>query len=154
VDVLHSGKCLRAVVLISSPPEVKKENIKITNSVSHFGGQLLTVTHWSESVNGFMNFNIFLPDIQIDEQRGNPYPALYCLGGLSSNHENFSIKSGFGAYAKKHRIAVIFPDTSPRNTNIEGVAKDWEFGDSASFYVDATSEKYQKHFQMFTYLTK
>jgi S-formylglutathione hydrolase len=79
-----------------------------------------------------MNFGLYLPDIDIDGQRGNPYPALYCLGGLSS-------KSGFAPFARKHRIAVIFPDTSARNTNIQGVADDWELGDSASFYVNATS---------------
>lgn len=33
-----------------------------------------------------MNFNLYLPDINIDAQRGKPYPALYCLGGLGSNH--------------------------------------------------------------------
>jgi hypothetical protein len=33
-----------------------------------------------------MNFGLYLPDIDIDGQRGNPYPALYCLGGLSSTH--------------------------------------------------------------------
>lgn len=112
------------------------------------------MSHWSDSVDGFMNFCIYLPDSHIDEQRGKPYPVLYCLGGLTSNNENWSIKSGFGPYAKKHRIAVVFPDSSPRNTNIPGVAEDWELGDSASFYVNATSEKYKKHFQMYTYITE
>lgn len=35
------------------------------------------------------------------------------------------MKSGFARYAKKHRIAVVFPDTSPRNTGIAGIAEDW-----------------------------
>lgn len=100
-----------------------------------------------------MNFMVYLPDLNIDGQRGKPCPALYCLGGLGSNHENFCIKSGFGPHAQKHRIAVVFPDTSPRNTNIEGIASDWELGDSAGFYVNTTSDKYKKHFQMFTYIT-
>lgn len=72
-----------------------------------------------------MNFGIWIPDINIDHQRGKPYPTLYFLGGLTSNHENFSMKSGFGQWAKKHKIACVFPDTSPRNTNIQGVADDW-----------------------------
>lgn len=100
-----------------------------------------------------MNFNLYLPELKIDGQRGKPFPALYCLGGLGSNHENFAIKSGFGAFARKHQLAVVFPDTSPRNTNIAGVADDWELGESASFYVNATSDKYKKHYQMFTYIT-
>jgi len=86
-----------------------------------------------------MNFNVYIPDVDVDGQRGKPYPVLYCLGGLSSTQENFAVKSGFGPYARKHRVAVVFPDTSPRNTNIQGVAEDWELGDSASFYVNATS---------------
>ena len=69
-------------------------------------------------------------------------------------HETSCQRIYWGSHAKKHRIAVIFPDTSPRNTNIEGVADDWEVGSAASFYVDTTSEKYKKHFQMFTYLTE
>lgn len=68
---------------------------------------------------------IYLPDIDVSDQRGHAYPVLYCLGGISSNHENFATKSGFGNYAHKHRIAVVFPDTSPRNTNIQGVSDDW-----------------------------
>lgn len=31
---------------------------------------------------------------------------------------------------------------------------DWTFGDSAGYYVDATSEKYAKHFNMFSYVNK
>ena len=65
-----------------------------------------------------MSFNIFIPDDQIFEQRGEPYPVLYFLSGLSCTHDNAPQKSGFAKYAKKHRIAVVFPDTSPRNTNI------------------------------------
>ena len=46
-----------------------------------------------------MKFSIFLPEDSISGQRGNPYPVLYYLSGLSSNHENASFKSGFGLYA-------------------------------------------------------
>lgn len=101
-----------------------------------------------------MTFGIFLPDEEVKHQRGKPYPALYCLAGLTCNHENFPLKSGFAPFAKKHRIACIFPDTSPRNTGIEGIDADWQWGNSASYYVDATSEKSKKHFRMFSYLTK
>lgn len=75
-----------------------------------------------------MNFIIYIPNVNINQQRGKVYPVLYCLGGLGSNYQNFCIKSGFANYAKKHRIAVVFPDTSPRNTNIANIADDWEFG--------------------------
>lgn len=101
-----------------------------------------------------MNFNVYLPNSRINEQRGAPYPVIYCLAGLTCTEENFTTKSGFGESASKHRVAVVFPDTSPRNTNIPGVSDSWEVGNSASFYVDATSESYGKHFNMYTYITK
>lgn len=49
---------------------------------------------------------------------------------------------------------MVFPDTSPRDTGIEGVKEDWAFGEGAGFYVDATESKYSKHFRMYSYITK
>lgn len=63
-------------------------------------------------------------------------------------------KSGFARYAHQRRIAVVFPDTSPRNTGIAGISEDWEAGDSASYYVDATNDKTKQFFQMFSYINK
>lgn len=65
-----------------------------------------------------MTFNIFLPDDEICHQRGENYPVLYYLSGLTNKPDNAPSKAGFGRYAKKHRIAVVFPDTSPRDTGI------------------------------------
>jgi S-formylglutathione hydrolase len=79
---------------------------------------------------------------------------LYFLSGLGSNHDNAPQKSGFARFAKNHGIAVVFPDTSPRNTGIGGIADDWEAGDSASYFVDATNDKTKQYFQMFSYINK
>jgi S-formylglutathione hydrolase FrmB len=76
------------------------------------------VKHWSKVNNSEMTFNIFLPDEAIKEQRGDPYPVLYMLAGLSGDMDNFPIKSHFGPHAQKHRIACVFPDTSARNTGV------------------------------------
>ena len=65
-----------------------------------------------------MTFNIFVPEDDVNKQRGEPYPTLYHLGGLTSNQDNGAWKSGFAPYAAKHKIAIVFPDTSPRD--IEG----------------------------------
>lgn len=73
---------------------------------------------------------------------------------MTATHENFAIKSGFGQFAQKHKIACVFPDTSPRDTGIEGIKEDWQFGDSAGFYVNATQEKYKKHFNMYSYVNE
>lgn len=54
--------------------------------------------------------------------------------------------------ASEYRIAVVFPDTSPRDVNIEGVGDVYSFGLGAGFYVDATEEKYKNNFNMYTYV--
>jgi S-formylglutathione hydrolase len=154
IDELHSGNCLRAVVEINDPPERHRYPVKVLSSRRHCGGVLKTVEHWSDVNKCNMIFNIYLPEAEVNQQRGEPYPVLYFLSGLEGTHQNGAEKSGFGNYAKQHNIAVIFPDTSPRSTGIEGIDQDWTWGHSASYYVDATAEKYKTNFNMFTYINE
>lgn len=49
---------------------------------------------------------------------------------------------------------MVFPDTSPRNHGIEGVAGDYSWGESAGYYVDATVEKYRTNFNMYSYVNE
>ena len=95
-----------------------------------------------------------MPGETVKDQRCTPYPVLYFLTGLTSTHENGPWKSNFGAYAAKHKICVVFPDTSPRGVDIEGIKDEWDFGDGAGYYVNATVEKYSKHFNMYSYVTE
>ena len=64
------------------------------------------------------------------------------------------MKSGFGAHAAKHQIAMVFPDTSPRDVDIPEATTDKVLGYGAGFYLDATQEPWKKHFNMFTYVSK
>jgi len=48
---------------------------------------------------------------------------------------------------------MVFPDTSPRGLDIEGIKESWDFGESASYYLNATVDKWKKHFNMYTYIT-
>jgi len=153
VDALHSGDCLRAVVKISQSNQAPSK-VRVTNSIKYFGGSLKTVKHWSKVNNCEMTFNIYLPDETIKEQRCDAYPVIYFLSGLEANHENFSIKSHFGIYAHQHKIACVFPDTSPRDVAIDGIKDDWRFGIGAGYYVDATAEKYKAHFNMYSYVNE
>ncbi|CAM6002299.1 unnamed protein product [Sphagnum balticum] len=100
------------------PPERHRYPIKVLSSRRHCGGVVKTVEHWSDANKCNMTFNIYLPEAEVNQQRGQPYPVLYFLSGLEGTHENAAQKTGFGVYAKQHNIAVIFPDTSPRNTGI------------------------------------
>jgi len=49
---------------------------------------------------------------------------------------------------------MVFPDTSPRGLEIEDSRESKDFGEGAGYYVDATTEKYSKNFNMFTYVTE
>lgn len=49
---------------------------------------------------------------------------------------------------------MVFPDTSPRGVDIPGSKDVWYFGEGAGYYVDATTDKYKKNYNMYTYCTK
>jgi S-formylglutathione hydrolase len=79
----------------------------------------------------------------------------YWLSGLTCTDENFITKAGAFGPAAKHKIAIVCPDTSPRgHPEIAGERDSWDFGIAAGFYVNATEEKWARHYNMFDYVTK
>merc|ERR1719189_3463999 len=68
--------------------------------------------------------------------------------------ENARTKAHFAQEAGRVGLAVVFPDTSPRGVNIEGQDDSYDFGSGAGFYVNATSPKWSKHYNMYDYVTK
>lgn len=114
-----------------------------------FGGQQLQLQHSSESLSCDMQFSIYLPP----QAETGKVPVLYWLSGLTCTDQNFVSKAGAQQFAAEHGIAIVCPDTSPRG---EGVPDDtegsWDFGLGAGFYVDATQEPWNKHYQMYTYV--
>ena len=48
---------------------------------------------------------------------------------------------------------MVFPDTSCRGVDIEGIRENWDFGEGAGYYVDATVDKWSKNFNMYSYIT-
>jgi S-formylglutathione hydrolase len=115
------------------------------------GGLLGFYRHTAESCNGPMRFGLYRPPQALTQ--GRSCPVLMCLAGLTCNEETFLIKSGAIAHAAQLGLALLAPDTSPRETGIEGEAADWEFGSAASFYLDATVEPWSLHFRMQSWLT-
>lgn len=68
---------------------------------------------------------------------------------------NFIEKTGFQRFASKHRLIVVNPDTSPRNKTYSKKEEPLNVGDGASYYLDATEQKWEKQdFKMYTYLMK
>ncbi|MEZ5885959.1 MAG: S-formylglutathione hydrolase [Paracoccaceae bacterium] len=114
-----------------------------------YGGIQGVYSHRSDACACDMTFGLFLPKEAADE----PVPVLWYLSGLTCTHENAMVKSGAQAWAADHGIALVFPDTSPRG---EGVADDDEYdlGQGAGFYVNATETPWAAHFRMWDYLAE
>ena len=114
-----------------------------------FGGVQGVYAHDSQVTNCEMTFGLFLPA----EAEFGPVPVLWYLSGLTCTHENAMSKAGAQAFAAEHGIALVFPDTSPRG---EGVAdhEDYDLGQGAGFYVNATQDPWAKHFQMWDYIAE
>jgi S-formylglutathione hydrolase len=114
-----------------------------------YGGIQGVYSHRSDACACDMTFGLFLPKEAADE----PVPLLWYLSGLTCTHENAMVKSGAQAWAADHGIALVFPDTSPRG---EGVADDDEYdlGQGAGFYVNATETPWAAHFRMWDYLAE
>jgi S-formylglutathione hydrolase len=102
-----------------------------------FGGRVGFYEQESAACAGPMRFSVFLPPSAL---AGNPAPALYFLAGLEATHEHLPTKAGALAVAAELGLALVACDTSPRKARYPGDDKDWDFGQSAGFYLDATRE--------------
>jgi S-formylglutathione hydrolase len=115
-----------------------------------FGGSVSYYQHFSQMCNAPMRFSLFLPP----QANKNPVPVLYFLSGLTCTEENFTVKSGVQRDAAELGIAIVAPDTSPRNTGISGEDTDYDLGTGAGFYVDATQSPWKAHYQMYSYVVE
>jgi S-formylglutathione hydrolase len=113
-----------------------------------FGGVQVFYRHDSEQIGLPMQFSVYHPPLEKRQQ----VPVLFYLAGLTCTEETFMIKSGAQRCAAHFGIMLVAPDTSPRNTGIEGADKDWDLGHGAGFYVDATQEPWSRHFKMESYI--
>lgn len=115
-----------------------------------FDGTVGYYSHSSQKCQCEMNFAIYLPP-QAKEKK---VPILYYLSGLTCTEDNFTTKAGAQRWAAELGIAIAAPDTSPRNTRTPGEDDDWDLGTGAAFYVDATRDPWQQHYQMYSYVTE
>jgi len=119
--------------------------IKILEKSRNFDGYQLVCSHTSKVNSCEMKFSIYLPDSK------KKLPVLYFLSGLTCTEQNFIQKSGAQKYASKYKIIVVGPDTSPRGANVPN-HPDSFIGQGASFYLNATTKKWKKNYQMYDYL--
>ena len=122
--------------------------INQTQSHQCFGGRQGFYSHESKTCNGPMAFSAYVPP----HEAGVQLPVLYYLSGLTCNEEVFAIKAGAQRVAAELGLVLVAPDTSPRDTGIAGATDDWDFGEGAGFYVDATEQPWVARFRMYSYV--
>jgi S-formylglutathione hydrolase len=120
----------------------------ISEARSH-GGRQLVVKHASRATSTDMVFSIFLPP-QADG--GTKLPVVWYLSGLTCTHANVTEKGEYRAACAKHGLIFVAPDTSPRGDEVPD-AEEYDFGQGAGFYVDATEEPWAANYRMWSYIT-
>ncbi|WP_374442353.1 S-formylglutathione hydrolase [Stella sp.] len=115
-----------------------------------FGGWLQYHSHPSAAIGGEMRFAVYLPPAA---ERG-PVPALFYLAGLTCTEETFVIKAGALGRAAEAGIALVAPDTSPRDRRFPGDEAAWDFGQGAGFYLDATEAPWRDAYRMYSYVAR
>ncbi len=123
-------------------------SIESLSSNKSFSGLHTQYRHYSETLNCSMRFALYLPP---QASNGVKVPVLYWLSGLTCSDENFMQKAGAQCVAAELGIAIVAPDTSPRG---EDVVDDeaYDLGQGAGFYVNATQEPWNHHYQMYDYV--
>jgi len=124
--------------------------VEVLSTQRCFGGVQGFYRHPSDSCGLPMRFSVYSPP----QAEHGPVPVLYCLAGLTCNEETFLTKAGAQRMAAELGLMLVAPDTSPRETGIEGEAEDWEFGNGAGFYLDALIDPWSKHFKMASYVSR
>ena len=115
-----------------------------------FNGVQAFYRHDSTEIGLPMRFSVFHPPTESNAL----VPVLFYLAGLTCTEETFMIKAGAQRFAAQHGIMLVAPDTSPRATGIAGATDDWDFGEGAGFYLDATQSPWSRHFRMESYVAR
>lgn len=115
-----------------------------------FGGTQGVYRHKSEACRCDMTFAVFLPP----QAEQGPVPVLWYLSGLTCTHQNVMDKGEYRRMAAELGIAIICPDTSPRGDDVPDEKDNWQFGQGAGFYLNATQAPYDKNYQMERYISQ
>ncbi|CAE7740548.1 ESD [Symbiodinium pilosum] len=96
-------------------------------------------------------FAAYLPDTTEFKK----LPVVYWLSGLTCTDENFSQKAGAFQAACDNQVVLVMPDTSPRGDGVpDEDPKTYDFGLGAGFYLNATTDKYKTHYNMYDFVVQ
>ena len=124
--------------------------IELLSEHGCYGGVQQFYKHASRETRGSMKFSVYLPP----QSRTGKVPVLYYLAGLTCTEETFPIKAHAQRAAAELGIMLVAPDTSPREPRLPGDDADWDFGQGAGFYVDATEAPWSANYRMYSYVTR
>lgn len=122
--------------------------VEVLSQSVAFGGVQSIHRYASQVIGVPMKFGMFRPH-GVDANA----PMLIHLAGLTCTEDTFAIKAGAQRYAAEHGLVLVTPDTSPRDTGIDGAKSDWDFGEGAGFYLAATEAPWSTHFRMESWIT-
>lgn len=114
-----------------------------------FGGLTEFFEHGSNHTKTQMKFCIHRPSESKPIKGG-----LIWLSGLTCTDENFITKAGAQRFCEDLGLAIICPDTSPRGLDLPNEHESYDFGSGAGFYLDATTEYYKNHYNMYSYVNE
>ena len=121
----------------------------LSDNKSH-GGRQLVCSHASTATGTGMTFSIFLPP---QAEGGAKLPVVWYLSGLTCTHANVTEKGEYRAACAELGLIFVAPDTSPRGDGVPD-AGEWDFGQGAGFYVDATVPPWAANYRMWSYVTE
>jgi len=125
-------------------------SLEIISENKAHGGRQLVCRHASAATGTEMMFSLFLPP---QAEAGGKLPVVWYLSGLTCTHANVTGKGEYRAACAKLGLIFVAPDTSPRGDNVPNV-EEWDFGQGAGFYVDATEQPWAANFRMWSYVTE
>lgn len=124
--------------------------MEIISEHACFGGMQGFYRHQSAAIGLPMRFAVYQPP----QAKLHAVPVLFFLAGLTATEETFMVKGGAQRLAAAYGLMLVSCDTSPRATGIEGATRDWDFGEGAGFYLDATEAPWNKNFRMESYVVE
>src|SRR3954469_17910010 len=115
------------------------------------GGLQGVYKHAGRETGTDMSFSVYVPP----HPDGAKLPVVWYLSGLTCTHANVTEKGEFRKACAELGLIFVAPDTSPRGDGVPGdPAGSYDFGLGAGFYVDATQAPFDRHYRMWSYVTK
>jgi S-formylglutathione hydrolase len=125
--------------------------VETVSTARCFGGTQGVYRHASRKTGTDMTFAVYLPPQAAAP--GAKLPVLWYLSGLTCTHANVMEKGGYQRVCAELGLILVAPDTSPRGPEVPD-EPDYDFGQGAGFYVDATQEPFARNYRMDSYITK